>query len=198
GDRVAAGGSKFKAVNNRERNVSKGKIASRLAHLEAEAGRYIGEAERIDRQESGEARAETAARLTGRYPGIRREIERLPAMEKALDDAPDGQISLTDPDARAMAARAQHRGHAGYYVQSVVDAAPHLIVTHEVATQGHDRDLLTRMGKQARDVTERDEMHIPADKGYFSAHEILACHEAAILDQRMQGGRSEGSLHSGR
>lgn len=152
GECVAVDGSNFKAVNNRDRNSTKGEIANRLAHLEAEVGRYIEEAERIDRQETGAARAERAAHLTGRYHGIRREIERLLAMEKALADAPDGQISLTDPDARAMATRAQHSGRVGYNVQSVVDAETHLIVTHAVTNQGHDRDLLTKMGKQAKAV----------------------------------------------
>jgi site-specific recombinase len=87
---VAVDGSKFKAVNNRDRNFTKGKIASRLAHLEAEVGRYIEEADRIDRQETGAARAERAAHLTGRYHRIRQEIERLLAMDEALADAPDG------------------------------------------------------------------------------------------------------------
>ena len=106
---VAVDGSKFKAVNNRDRNFTKGKIASRFAHLEAEVGRYIEEMVRIDRQEEGEARAEKVAHLARRYRRIRQEIERLQAMDEALADAPDGQISLTDPDARAMAtsARAQ-------------------------------------------------------------------------------------------
>jgi transposase len=99
---VAFDGSKVKAVNNRDRNLTKGKIASRLAHLEAEVGRYIEEADRIDRQETGAARAERAAHLTGRYYRIRKEIERLLAMEEKLADAPDGQILLTDPDARAI------------------------------------------------------------------------------------------------
>jgi transposase len=101
GDVVAVDGSKFKAVNNRDRNFTKGKIASRLAHLEAEVGRYIEEADRIDRQETGEARAERSAHLTGRYHRIREEIERLLAMDEALADAPDGQISLTDPADRS-------------------------------------------------------------------------------------------------
>jgi len=107
---VAVDGSKFKAVNNRDRNFTKGKIASRLAHLEAEVGRYIEEVDRIDRQETGAARVEQAAHLIGRYRRIRQEIERLLAVDKALADAPDGQISLTDPDARAMATRARHSG----------------------------------------------------------------------------------------
>jgi transposase len=126
GDCVAVDGSKFKAVNNRDRNFTKSKVASNLARLEAEVGRYIEEADRINRQEVGEVRAERAAHLTDRYRRIRQQIERLLAVKEALVDAPDGQISLTDPDARAMATRAQHSGHVGYNVQSVVDAETHL------------------------------------------------------------------------
>ncbi|MDZ4096774.1 MAG: IS1182 family transposase [Paracoccaceae bacterium] len=196
GEVVAVDGSKFKAVNNRDRNFTKGKIASRLARLEAEVGRYIEEADRIDRQETGAARAERAAHLTGRYHRIRKEIERLLAMDKALADAPDGQISLTDPDARAMATRAQHSGHVGYNVQSVVDAETHLIVTHEVTNQGHDRDLLTKMATQAKAVLQREELHILADKDYSSALEILACHKAGITAtvprSDTSGARSKG------
>jgi transposase len=193
GECVAVDGSKFKAVNNRDRNFTKGKIASRLAHLEVEVGRYIEEADRIDRQETGAARA---AHLTGRYHRIRQEIERLLAMDEALADAPDGQISLTDPDARAMATRAQHSGHVGYNVQSVVDAETHLIVTHEVTNQGHDRDLLTKMATEAKAVLQREDLHILADKGYFSALEILACHKAGITAtvprSDTSGARSKG------
>ncbi|MGP9791826.1 IS1182 family transposase [Roseinatronobacter sp. NSM] len=196
GEVVAVDGSKFKAVNNRDRNFTKGKIASRMAHLEAEVGRYIEEADRIDRQETGAARAERAAHLTGRYHRIRKEIERLLAMEETLADAPDGQISLTDPDARAMATRAQHSGHVGYNVQSVVDAETHLIVAHEVTNQGHDRDLLTKMATQAKAALQREELHIIADKGYFSGGEILACHKAGITAtvprSDTSGARSKG------
>jgi transposase len=196
GDVVAVDGSKFKAVNNRDWNFTKGKIASRLAHLEAEVERYLEEADRIDRQETGAARAERAAHLSGRFHRVRHEIERLMAIDKALVDAPDGQISLTDPDARAMATRAQHSGHVGYNVQSVVDAETHLIVTHEVTNQGHDRDLLTKMATQAKAVLQREDMHILADKGYFSAQEILACHEAGITAtvprSDTSGARSKG------
>ena len=196
GEVVAVDESKFKAVNNRDRNFTKGKIASRLAHLEAEVGRYIEEASRIDRQETGAARAERVAHLTCRYRRIRKEIERLLAMEEKLTDAPDGQISLTDPDARAMATRAQHSGHVGYNVQSVVDAETHLIVAHEVTNQGHDRDLLTKMALQAKVALQRDDMQILADKGYFSALEILACHKAGITAtvprSDTSGARSKG------
>ena len=132
GDCVAVDGSKFKAVNNRDRIFTKGKVVSRLAHLSAEFVRYIEEADRIDRQETDDGRSKRAAHLIGRFHRVRQEIERLLVMQEALTDAPDGQISLTDPDARAMATRAQHSGHVGYNAQCVVDAETHLIVTHEM------------------------------------------------------------------
>lgn len=84
-----------------DKNFTKGKIASRLAHLEADVDRYITEMVRIDRQETGEARAEKVAHLAQRYGRLKQEIAKLKAMGEALADAPDGQISLTDPDARA-------------------------------------------------------------------------------------------------
>ena len=180
GDVVAVDGSKFKAVNNRDRNFTRAKIASRLEHLEKEVGRYIEEAERADRQETGEARAEKIAHLTRRYHRVRQEMDRMITLRRELDSAPDGQISLTDPDARAMATRAQHSGHVGYNAQSVVDAETHLIVTHEVINQGHDRDQLTPMAGAAKTALHRDDLQILADKGYFSGGEILACHKQGI------------------
>ncbi len=150
GDCVAIDGSKFRAVNNRDRNFTKGKIASRIAHLEADVERYITEMVRIDRQEDGEARAGKVEHLSRRYGRIRQEIARLREMDKALADAPDGQISLTDPDARAMATSARNSGLVGYNVQSAVDAETHLIVAHEVTNQGFDREQLSPMAIAAK------------------------------------------------
>ena len=164
-----------------DRNFTKGKIASRLAHLEADVERYIDEMVGIGRQEEGEARAERVQHLGRRYGRIRQEIARLKVMDKALADAPDGQISLTDPDARAMATSARHSGMVGYNVQSAVDTDTHLIVAHEVTNQGFDRDQLSPMAVAAKEALRRDELHAIADKGYFSGPEILACHEAGII-----------------
>jgi hypothetical protein len=183
GDCVAIDGSKFKAVNNRDRNFTKGKIANRLAHLEAGVERYIEEMVRIDRQEEGEARAEKVVHLARRYGRIRQEIHRLKAMEQALADAPDGQISLTDPDARAMATSARNSGLVGYNAQVAVETETHLIVTHDVTNQGFDRDQLSPMATAAKAALGRDDLHAVADKGYFSGSEILACHQAGSRRQ---------------
>jgi len=180
GDCVAIDGSKFKAVNNRDRNFTKGKIASRITHLEASIERYLKEMVRIDRQEEGEARAEKIANLARRSDRIRQEIQRLQGFNEALKDAPDGQISLTDPDSRSMATSAKGSGFVGYNAQAAADTETHLIVTHDVINDGHDREQLSPMAKAAKTALGRDEMRAVADKGYFSGREILACHEDGI------------------
>ena len=180
GDCVAIDGSKFKAVNNRDKNFTKGKIASRIAHLEVSIERYLEEMVRIDRQEEGEVRAEKIANLARRSDRIRQEIQRLQGLNEALKDAPDGQISLTDPDSRSMATSAKGSGFVGYNAQAAADAETHLIVTHDVINAGHDRDQLAPMAKGAKATLGRDEMSVVADKGYFSGREILACHEDGI------------------
>ncbi|MDR9395144.1 MAG: IS1182 family transposase [Roseovarius sp.] len=180
GECVAIDGSKFKAVNNRDKNFTKGKIASRLAHLEADVERYITEMVRIDRQEEGAVRAEKVAHLAQRYGRLKQEIEKLKAMEEALVDAPDGQISLTDPDARAMATSARNSGLVGYNAQCAVDTETHIIVTHDFTNKGFDRDQLSPMALTAKKALGRDKLHALADKGYYSGVEIAACDKAGI------------------
>jgi len=180
GDCVAIDGSKFKAVNNRDKNFTKGKIASRTAHLVASIERYLDEMVRIDRQEEGEVRAEKIANLARRCERIRQEIERLVDIGQALRESPESQISLTDPDSRSMATSAKGSGFVGYKAQAAADAETHLIVTHDVINAGHDREQLSPMAKGAKAALGRDEMSAVADKGYFSGREILACHEDGI------------------
>jgi hypothetical protein len=172
------------AIGSREgpndRTFTRGKIASRIAHLEADVERYITERARIDRQEEGEVRAGKVEHLSRRYGRIRQEIARLKERDQALADAPDGQISLTDPDARSMATSARHSGLVGHNVQSAVDAETHPIVAHEVTNQGFDHDQLSPVAIAAKAALGRDDLHAIAEKGYFSGPEILACHEAGI------------------
>jgi hypothetical protein len=122
---------------------------------------------RIDRQEEGQVRAEKVAHLSQRYGRLKQEIEKLKAMEKVLADAPDGQISLTDPDARAMSTSARNSGLVGYNAQCVVDTETHIIVTHEVTNKGFDRDQFSPMAMAAKDALGHDTLHAFADKGVF-------------------------------
>jgi len=180
GDCVAIDGSKFKAVNNRDKSFTKGKITSRLAHLEADVDRYITEMVRIDRQETGEARAEKVAHLAQRYGRLKQEIAKLKAMGEALADAPDGQISLTDSDARAMATSARNSGLVGDNAQCAVDTETHIIVTHDVTNKGFDRDRLSPMALAAKEALGRDTLHALAERDNYSGVETVACDKAGI------------------
>jgi len=179
GGTVAVDGSRFKAVNTRDKNYTPGAIRLRLAQVEASIERYLDKLDTADRQEADVAEMRTT-RLNERIEALRRQMRELQAMAAAVETAPDRQISLTDPDARAMATHGKGTGLVGYNVQAAVDTASHIVVAHEVTNLGHDRTQLACMGQRAKDATGAEHLTVLADRGYFSGAEILACQEAGI------------------
>jgi transposase len=174
---VAIDGSKFKAVNNRDRNFTSAKLQRRMEEIESSINRYLTALDTADRQEPSVAQPKTE-RLQDKIAALKAQMRALKEIEVKLNESPDKQISLTDPDARSMKTRGT--GIVGYNVQTAVDAKHHLIVAHEVTNVGTDRDQLTSMANQARDAMGIQELTAVADRGYFKSEEILACHEAGI------------------
>ena len=177
---VAIDGSKFKAVNNRDRNFTRAKVERRRAQLEESVARYLSQLDTTDLQEPSETLALKTERLKEKLAKLEEEMAKLAAIEKRMLAAPDQQISLTDPDSRSMATSGRGSGVVGYNVQVAVDTEHHLIVTHEVTNSGSDRAQLANVAKQAKAVLQTDELDAVADRGYFSGPEVLACHEAGI------------------
>ena len=177
---VAIDGSKFKAVNNRDRNFTRAKVERRRAQLEESVARYLSQLDTADRQEPSEALAIKTARLKEKLTKLSDEMRRLEGFEARMLAAPDQQISLTDPDSRSMATSGRGSGVVGYNVQVAVDTQHHLIITHDVTNAGTDRSQLARMAKQAKATLETDRLDAVADRGYFSSEEILECEEAGI------------------
>ena len=174
---VAIDGSKFKAVNNRDRNFTSAKLKRRMEEIESSINRYLTALDTADRQEPTSSEAKTV-RLEEKIAKLKVQMKELQAIEIRLNDSPDKQVSLTDPDARSMMTRGT--GIVGYNVQTAVDAQHHLIVAHEVTNVGSDRDQLSSMAKQAREAMASDSLSVVADRGYFKGEEILACHNADI------------------
>jgi hypothetical protein len=146
---VAIDGSKFKALNNRDRNFTKAKLKRRLEQIDESIARYLSEMESIDRQESVLSE-DKSQRLQDKIEVLKGEIARLKKLEVEMLEAPDQQISLTDPDARSMATSGRGTGMVGYNVQAAVDTKHHIVVTHEVTNIGHDRSQLSPMAEKAR------------------------------------------------
>jgi transposase len=177
---VAIDGSKFKAVNNRDKNFTRAKMEHRLAQIEESVARYLSQLDTADLQEPSEALAVKTAHLKDKLAKLASELERLKAIEKAMLASPDQQVSLTDPDARSMATSGRGSGVVGYNVQVAVDTDHHLIVTHEVTNTGSDRSQLANVALQAKAVLGADHLDAVADRGYFNGPEILACDQADI------------------
>ena len=176
---VALDGSRFKASNTRDKNFTPGAIRRRIEQVETGIARYLAALDTADRQEDEVAQVRTV-RLTERLAALRTRMRELQAMEKVVEAASDRQVSLTDPDARAMATSGKGTGLVGYNVQAAVDTEHHLVVAHAVTNVGHDRTQLAHMSQQARAAMERDDLGVLADRGYFSGEEILACEQAGI------------------
>ena len=177
---VAIDGSKFKAVNTRDKNFTRGKVERRRVQLEESVARYLAQLDTADRQEPSEALVAKTAHLKEKLAKLESEMQRLAALEKLMLASPDQQISLTDPDSRSMATSGRGSGVVGYNVQVAVDTEHHLIITHEVTNSGSDRAQLANVASQAKDVLGVDKLEAVADRGYFSGSEILACHNAGI------------------
>ena len=165
---VAIDGSKFKAVNNRDRNFTRAEVERRRAQLEESVARYLSQLDTADRQEPTEALAGKVTRLTEKLTKLKEQIGKLAVYEKQMLASPDQQISLTDPDSRSMATSGRGSGVVGYNVQVAVDTEHHLIVAHEVTNSGSDRAQLANMARQAKAVLETETLEAVAGRGYFN------------------------------
>src|SRR6187397_3488339 len=149
---VAIDGSKFKAVNTRDKNFTRAKMERRLAQIEESVARYLSQLDTADLQEPSKALAVRTGHLKEKLAKLASEWQRLKAIEKEMLASPNQQISLTDPDSRSMATSGRGSGVVGYNVQVAVDTQHHLIVAHEVTNSGSDRSQLANIASQAKDV----------------------------------------------
>jgi transposase len=193
---VAIDGSKFKAVNNRDKNFTHAKMQRRMEQIEESVARYLEQIESADRQEDSVARTTKITHIKEKIAKLKQEMWRLRELNSQMRAAPDQQISLTDPDSRSMATSGRGSGTVGYNVQVAVDTRHHLIVTHEVTNVGNDTAHLSNMANQAKETLGTEHLEAVADRGYFDSAEILACEEAGItvtlLKPMTSGAKADG------
>jgi transposase len=176
---VAVDGSKFKAVNSRDKCFTQAKIKFRMKQVEAHINQYLKDLDQADQHESHQPTIKTV-RLTERLSELKQQMQTLQAIEAQSQGAPDKQVVLTDPDARFMATSKSGSGMVAYNVQTAVDTQHHLIVAHEVTNSQTDRNQLTNMAKQAKDAIGAQTLTVLADRGYFKSEEILNCDQAGM------------------
>src|SRR5919205_1010350 len=175
---LAVDGTRLKAVNNKDRNFTRAALAAFIELADAKLDDYL---QRLDRSDEAEA-ATTGARVKGlaeKIAAVRARRARCQAMLARLEETGEDQISLTDPDSRAMAAHT--RVAVGYNVQVAVDAKHKLLVEQQVTNQVLDMGLLTETAAPAKEVLGVETIDAVADKGYFKIEDIEACENAGIV-----------------
>jgi|SRR5262245_1620360 len=192
---VAIDGSKFKAVNARDKNFTGAKMKRRLERIDESIARYLSQLETADRQ-SDAVPAAKVDRLKSKIEKLKEEIVRLNEINARMMKSEDKQISLTDPDARSMATSGKDTGIVGYNVQIAVETKHHLIVAHEVTNVGTDRHQLANMAEQAREEMGVETLDAVADRGYYEGGEIKSCEDAGITvtlpKPQTSGAKAEG------
>jgi transposase len=174
---LAVDGTRIKAVNNKDRNFTRNSLETFIKAADERLADYLT---RLDQGDAAEA-ATGGARvknLAEKIEALSKKRARYDAMLKQLQHTGEDQISLTDPDSRAMAAHT--RVAVGYNVQVAVDAKHKLIVDQEVTNQVVDMGLLQATAEPARDILDCDRIDVVADKGYFRTEDIAACEKAGL------------------
>jgi transposase len=174
---LAVDGTRIKAVNNKDRNFTRASLAEFIKLADKKLDDYL---QRLDHSDASEQSASGArvANLAEKIAAIRGRRERCQEMLAELDRTGESQISLTDPDSRAMAAHT--RVAVGYNVQIAVDTKHKLIVEQQVTNQVLDMGLLTETAEPAKEILGVGTIDVVADKGYFKIEDIEACEKAGM------------------
>ncbi len=175
---VAIDGSKFKAVNSRDKNFTRKSVKLRLKKTQANIDRYLAKLDQVDKEEP-EIREVTAQELQQKIASMESKMEELKIYEAEVEAHPDKQVSVTDPDARSMM-KAGGGSTVGYNVQTAVDSKHHLIAAHEVTNATTDRSQLSSMAGKAKTALDAKTLTVIADPGYYKGEEIVDCYAAGI------------------
>ncbi|TFG41094.1 MAG: IS1182 family transposase [Chromatiales bacterium] len=175
---VAIDGSKFKAVNSRDKNFTRKSVKRRLKNTQANIDRYLAKLDAVDEEEA-EIREVTAKELKQKIASMEAKMEELKVREAEVEAHPDKQVSVTDPDARSMM-KAGGGSTVSYNVQTAVDSKHHLIAAHEVTNATTDRSQLSSLAEKAKTALDTKALTVIADPGYYKGEEIVACYDADI------------------
>jgi transposase len=175
---LAVDGTRIKAVNNKDRNFTRASLTEFIRLADAKLDDYL---QRLDASDAVEQRmgGSRVKNLAEKIAAVRERRERCGQMLAELDRTGENQISLTDPDSRAMAAHT--RVAVGYSVQVAVDTKHKLIVEQRVTNQVVDMGLLTETAEPAKQILGVDTIDVVADRGYFKTEDIEACEKTGMV-----------------
>jgi transposase len=178
---VAVDGSKFKAVNNSERNFTRKKLERVIKRERAQVNDYLKAIEEADEEEANEPPEPqlSGEQLREKLSKIKEQLANHERLQQALKETGESQVSLTDEDARLM--KTSKGSEVSYNVQTVVDSKHKLIAAYEVTNDGNDLGQLANMAKKGKAALLSDKLTVLADGGYFDGETIKECEDAGII-----------------
>jgi transposase len=175
---LAVDGTRIKAVNNKDRNFTRNSLQDFIRAADERLDDYLRRLDEGDVEEGGTGGGARTKNLAEKIEALRQKRGRYGAMLADLERTGENQISLTDPDSRAMAAYA--KVGVGYNIQIAVDAKNKMIVEQAVTNQVVDMGLLTQTAEPARAILDVENIDVVADRGYFKIEDIEACEKAGL------------------
>jgi transposase len=178
GDLVAIDGTKIKAVNANWKNLSHRRIRKYLADIDEKISQYFKDLEFYDNQEASTHKTVTVKELKEKIKNLHKDRQYFERKREELDKTPDGQISLTDPDARSMLSNGVT--DVSYNCQTAVDEKHHLIIDHEVVNHPTDQNELYPLATRAKETLQVDSLEVVVDMGYYHGDHIKKCEDDHI------------------
>jgi len=166
GETIAIDSFKIRGQNSLKNNFNDKKIERHLAYIDQKIADYEATLDKSDKEEE---RSETQAKIQHQ----KQKRNNYEAVRTALKESDEEQISLTDPDAKAVIL---HRNivNVGYNIQASVDAKNKLLVEYETGNV-NDTHALYPMAQASKDLLKVDHLNTLADKGYHTGKQIQQC-----------------------
>jgi transposase len=175
---LAVDGTRIKAVNNKDRNFTTGSLQKFIAAADKKLEDYLGRLDAGDLEE-GATNSSRVENLAEKIEALKKKRGEYAAYLSALKKCGESQMSLTDPDSRAMAAYT--KVGVGYNAQIAVDAKHKMIVEQAVSNDVLDMGLLQQTAEPARQILDVETIDVVADKGYFRTEDIAVCEKAGLI-----------------
>jgi transposase len=176
---VAVDGSKFKAVNSKQRNYTRKKLAQLMARERAKISEYLEALAGADEAEEEAAPELSAEQLQEKIAGLERYLAEHEQLAEELEESGASQVSLTDPDAKLM--KTAQGSEVSYNVQTAVDSKLKLLVTYAVTNEGNDLGQLAVMAQAAQAALQVEELTVLADGGYYEGKALKECEQAGLI-----------------
>lgn len=172
GETIAIDSFKVRGQNSLKNNFNDKKIIRHKEYIDNKISEYE---QALDNSDNEEEKAELEHKIERQK--VRK--AKYESIEKQLEESSQEQISLTDPDSRAVIL---HRNivQVGYNIQASVDAKNKLITYFDTGDV-NDTRALAPVAISTKSVLGIDSMSVLADKGYHTGEQLQQCALANII-----------------